>query len=441
MSTESVHSPDVDRLMTADEADRYWLLVRSWQDDLDDLDAAERELFYLAHQWWSDFGPPDAYSIRKRDAGFLPAWPGPLDQRQRALAVAAAIRDQRANGEWADGVLHDGRHPDNRDRRRIDDRVVERFDEDQLLPQPDYALEAGLRPFLERRTDKQRATVYMIHWLRASFREVSRALGSETSGNRSGVAQSHHDQAAKTLRKELIETFAPGADYPNPSLTTREWVEKAWPTRPRGGTGRRFPGPRVRVTVDRTEAEIPEFWPDQAPVRRRFVNPIAVPPKPDSATFEALVKRDRIDLAAAEAHHRRGFAPGFSYGPQRAGDNDPSEGWPNPKLDPGSAGFHDYMWQAIRINPSGELTAERHIGKVLLEDRSRSWVPTDPPTSLAAPRRSDDRGWHEPFLQSDPDVDQAVADLLRRAPNETDRGAGVPGGWFRAVWTGLRTVG
>jgi hypothetical protein len=345
---------------------------------------------------WSEHGPPDAYSLGKRRDGLQEPAPDPVWTWQwRSLAIQELAHAQQH---------HDVPWDRDRDRRREDDRPIERFDEYRRPVEPNYALEDGLRPFIERRTPTQQKTLWLLYWLQASVREASRALGSDTSGGKSGAAQSNRDQAVRMLRKELLEAFV--SDYgPND-------VPMAVPLH-------RDPGrsPRWMSTFDGGD-----HMPDRGPVRVRHIDPVPVPRR-TMAERKVWDAEDAADLAMMNAHYIRGFPPGFSYGLHRAwavdcgnglGPGDKSEGWSKPVL-------------------------------------SRESDRKQPPWSgfPATLERASDIGWRVPqFVDDDPSP--AIAGLIEsgssaycrkhpfdKAPGERGGGLhGVPRAFWK-VWDGL----
>lgn len=375
--------------------------------------------------WGSAHGQPDAYYFAKVEAGTLeptlpwgitvhhddPDWeePDPPHPPDRLVLLLEDLRRQRNAGGWrrdGDGQLrlHDGIDLDERP-RWIDDRSLDKIEQEGLLADSprtasSASLAAGLRPFIDRRTDKQRLTLHARYWEGATIRDTSALLGSDTSGTRAGSAQANERQACKMLRQELLAAFAPDDDpdaLPQRAPLHRDSHRSA----------------RTLTSVDKDGSH--DRLPPPEPVRTRWQQPQPDLARPEPAEWERRNRASLGDLQSMENWKQRGYVSG-----------PPDHG----RAPAGSAGFVD-IGKAASIKPAGEVPTTG-AAKPPPDTNARPWRTPYPQLSPAEQAEVDRREWS-------PDREMLTGLLMHDEDNGVGL-TGVPPAYWK-VWEGLQRAG
>jgi hypothetical protein len=192
-------------------------------------------------------------------------------------ALAAAQRELSYSAER--GPAHPQVRADAEAQRKDDARQVERerFVNDEMDENvPDtlgddeearlrrVTMQAGLEPFVDLRTPIQRTVLAMrfpglLDWPTYDPEPVSFPKISETLGYSPSWSKTHYDQARRSLGRDLLYVYAPGAEYHLPALLEeRRELQRGRPLRAEPGERGDY-GPIRRDLYDEVNHRLPWF--------------------------------------------------------------------------------------------------------------------------------------------------------------------------------------
>jgi DNA-directed RNA polymerase specialized sigma24 family protein len=464
---------------TADGSDLANALVWARSHPLDaDERLTPKEMYERAAVWQS--GAVGEYDRWPKRLGDEP--PREVDQQEIGKLLheirrqrSADRNDGRQPGGGRDEDTSDTGSSTGRDRSHVDDRPIGqpyddtaeeyrpgkfRYALDRTLAyEPSPTTEANrnvaenLRPFLDALPRQQRLAVHGRYWQGLTVREISALMGSDTSGTKSGYAQTALKLARDRLRDALVERYAPDASLEAPTRPPLHAV---------GDTGRRHAS-----TFDRAESEVPEVWPDgRVCVHEPEPSPACEVRRhcPCEACQRVTARRveptrahryplQRGRLAARDVSHERDLQlrrdakehlrlmeawVRADFGPVRTA--------PRPKIktddDPG--------WDSRR-SFGRWLRSSEVIRSPIEWENTEGEGSSVPWYAIANPPRTTDAGWRPLFvakvgdpepLQEPTPLEQGIDDLMRRAPHAREGQAGLSGAppAYREVKAALERV-